>query len=137
MRKDVTDDFISLSGYMFYRMSYQLLMTVSSFEIARCIKKDAYALIFGINFWYYIVSWTSDVKEANSARTSKNPCSCRFALGLMVVLTIVVATEAGLALDIRTQFVVYGAVNLTFGLLFAIHAVYRLCTKDTSAVSPS
>ena len=132
MRKDVTDDFISLSGYMFYRMSYQLLMTVSSFEIARCIKKDAYALIFGINFWYYIVSLSSDVN-----RTSKTPRSCRFALGLMVVLTIVVATEAGLALDIRTQFVIYGAVNLTFGLLFAIHAVYRLCTKDTSAVSPS
>ena len=36
---------------MFYRMSYQVVMTVASFEIARCIRKDAYALIFGINFW--------------------------------------------------------------------------------------
>ena len=53
----------------------------------------------------------------------------RFALGLMTALTLIVATDLGLALDIRTQFKVYGAVNLVFAAAFAIYALYAICTK--------
>ncbi len=39
------------AGYLFFRMSYQLLMTVASFEIAKRIERDAFGLVFGINTW--------------------------------------------------------------------------------------
>ncbi len=38
-------------GYLLFRVSYQMLMTIASFEIAREIHRDAYGLIFGINTW--------------------------------------------------------------------------------------
>ena len=46
----------------------------------------------------------------------------------MTILTIVVATEAGLALDIRTQFVVYGGVNLVAAVGFAVYGLYEACS---------
>ena len=36
-------------GYCLVRVSYQVLMTVASFEIVKFLPEDAFALIFGIN----------------------------------------------------------------------------------------
>ena len=36
-------------GYCLVRVSYQVLMTVASFEIVKYLPEDAFALIFGIN----------------------------------------------------------------------------------------
>ena len=41
-----------LLGYLVYRMAYQALMTVGTFEIVRNLPEDAYGLIFGINVFF-------------------------------------------------------------------------------------
>ena len=70
---------VAYAGYVLFRMSYQMMMTVSSFEIAKTLKGDSTGLIFGVNTWA--------------------------ALGLQTILTVTVADAAGLALTIRNQFV--------------------------------
>ena len=40
---------IAYIGYCLVRISYQLLMTIASFEIVKHLPKDAFALIFGLN----------------------------------------------------------------------------------------
>ena len=84
-------------GYVLFCMSYQTMMTVASFEIAKNLKENSYGLIFGINSW--------------------------FALGLEVILTVIVADSAGLNLDPRDQFYVYGGYFLVIGLLFACYHI--------------
>ena len=84
-------------GYILFRMSYQTMMTVASFEIAKNLKENSYGLVFGINSW--------------------------LALGLEVILTITVADSAGLNLDPRDQFYVYGGYFLATGLLFVLYRV--------------
>ena len=57
-----------------------------------------------------------------------------FALGLEVILTITVAASAGLNLDPRDQFFVYGGYFLVTGLLFAsYHFVRRLILMRKSS----
>ena len=91
---------VAYVGYILFRMSYQTMMTVASFEIAKNLKENSYGLIFGINSW--------------------------FALGFEVILTITVADSAGLNLGPREQFYVYGGYFLVIGLLFAC---YNLTTR--------
>ena len=88
---------VAYVGYILFRMSYQTMMTVASFEIAKNLKENSYGLVFGINSW--------------------------FALGFEVVLTITVADSAGLNLDPRDQFYVYGGYFLATGLLFVLYHV--------------
>ena len=83
-----------------FRMSYETMMTVASFEIAKCISKDAFGIIFGINMWA--------------------------ALCLQTLLTITVASSAGLALPVPTQFVVYGALYGIAGIAFFGFYIFRL-----------
>ena len=80
-------------------MSYQILMTVASFEIAGRIAHHTTGLIFGINTW--------------------------FALGFQTILTITVADKAGLDLEVRPQFIVYGSLYLLAGVAFAGYFLFR------------
>ena len=81
-----------LSGYSIYRISYQTLMTVASFEIVKDLPEDSYALIFGINMFV--------------------------ALGLQTLLTVIVNDT--LELNPRAQFEIYAAFYLFPLLLFSL-----------------
>ena len=70
-----------------------------SIHFTKDLKENSYGLVFGINSW--------------------------LALGLEVVLTITVADSAGLNLDPRDQFYVYGGYFLVTGLLFVFYHFAR------------
>ena len=84
--------FVAYTGYILFRMSYNMMMTAASFEIARNLNENTYGLVFGINTWV--------------------------GLGIQTILTFTVADSAGLNLIIRVQFYVYGGFYMTTGLLF-------------------
>ena len=58
------------------------------------------------------------------------------ALGLQTALTLTVADAAGLALPVRTQFVVYAALFWVAGLAFAAYFVYKSCASNKKRPSP-
>ena len=82
-------------GYILFRMSYNMMMTAASFEIAKNINENSYGLVFGIN--------------------------TLAGLGIQTILTFTVADSAGLNLDTRVQFYVYGGYYTTTGFLFIIY----------------
>ncbi|XP_059098450.1 thiamine transporter 1-like isoform X1 [Tigriopus californicus] len=90
---------VAYVGYILIRMSYQLLMTVASFELASHIPNDSSGLVFGLNTWV--------------------------ALGLQSLLTLAVADSVGLALPIRDQFVVYASLYGLVGVFFASYFLLK------------
>ena len=90
--------FVAYSGYILFRMSYNMMMTAASFEIARNLNENSYGLVFGINTWV--------------------------GLGIQSILTFIVADSAGLNLNPRGQFYVYGAYYVTTGLLFIMYNIF-------------
>ena len=40
---------VAYIGYPIFRISYQVVMTIASFEIVKFLPEDAFALVFGIN----------------------------------------------------------------------------------------
>jgi len=81
-------------GYTVFRASYQLAITVASFEVARRVRERSAGLVFGFNTF--------------------------LALSLQTVLTSLVASSAGLALPPRSQFKVYAAFFLAVGIIFLL-----------------
>ena len=89
------------SGYAIYRIMYQVLMTIASFEIVRKLSSnglDCNALVFGLNMF--------------------------FALGTQTVLTGVVNDALGL--NPRTQFVVYALIHTLPFAVFSSILIYRV-----------
>ena len=83
------------AGYLAFRMLYQVMMTVASFEIVKSLTRDCYAIVFGANTFV--------------------------ALGIQSILTAVV--NSSLKLDSRTQFLILGiyfTVPLSVSLLSRI-----------------
>ncbi|XP_067897781.1 thiamine transporter 2-like [Heterodontus francisci] len=75
---DYTDNiWVCYAGYMIFKASYMLLITITTFQIASNLCMERYALMFGIN-------------------------NCT-ALVLQTILTIIVVDSRGLGLDIVTQ----------------------------------
>ncbi|CAL8071031.1 unnamed protein product [Orchesella dallaii] len=85
-------------SYIIFRTIHPVMITVASAEVAQRIRKDSYALIFGAN--------------------------TLIALGLQTVLTFAVADFQGLALDERTQYIVYGVCFILLGLLIGVTSVF-------------
>ena len=79
-------------GYLIFRISYQILMTIASFEIVKLIPKDALGLIFGFNSF--------------------------LGLGFQTLLSFIVNTQLGL--DPKHQFVVYGIYFLVICIFYAV-----------------
>jgi thiamine transporter 2/3 len=99
--------FVAYAGYVIFRMSYNMMMTVASFEIARNLKENSYGLVFGINTW--------------------------MGLGVQTALTLTVADSKGLNLDPRDQFFVYSGYYVIVGILFASYYIARrLVCKSSS-----
>ncbi|ODM94650.1 Folate transporter 1 [Orchesella cincta] len=95
-------------SYIIFRTIHPVMITVASAEVAQRIRNDSYALIFGAN--------------------------TLIALGLQTVLTFTVADLKGLALDERTQYVVYGVCFILLGLLIGLTAVFSRKKRDKPAV---
>ena len=82
---------------------------LNSAEVAQGISKDSCGLIFGMNTF--------------------------LALVLQTLLTIIVSDERGLALDERSQFIVYGACFGVLGIAFLGISTYTFC-KYGNSVNP-
>ncbi|KAM3932133.1 thiamine transporter 2-like [Leptodactylus fuscus] len=86
------------AGYLIFKSSYMLLITIATFQIAVNLSMERYALMFGMNTF--------------------------IALVLQTILTIIVVDNRGLALDIVTQFLVYGSYFAVISGIFFIRSLY-------------
>ncbi|XP_030621041.1 solute carrier family 19 member 3b [Chanos chanos] len=89
------------AGYVIFKASYMLLITITTFQIASNLSMECYALTFGINTFT--------------------------ALALQTVITAIVVDDTALGLDIVTQFIIYGSYYAAISLLFLIRGMYTAC----------
>ncbi|XP_075998846.1 solute carrier family 19 member 3b [Genypterus blacodes] len=89
------------AGYIIFKSSYMLLITITTFQIASNLSMECYALTFGINTFA--------------------------ALSLQTLMTVIVVDEAALGLDIVTQFIIYGSYYAIISVLFLIRGTYTAC----------
>lgn len=85
--------------YMAFCITYSVLITIASSEVAKGLKQDSYGLVFGINTF--------------------------LALFFQTILTLIVADSAGLALTPPDQFKVYGGYYVVLGVVFISMAAYN------------
>ncbi|XP_791719.3 thiamine transporter 2 [Strongylocentrotus purpuratus] len=94
-----TNIWLCYSFYIIFRASYQLVITIAIFQIAKHLTLERYALVFG---------WNTFV-----------------ALVLETILTLIVVDYRTLNLPADTQFLVYGGYFYLLGTAFCIKAVYQ------------
>ena len=75
-------------------MSYNILMTIASFELAKTIPDTSYGLVFGFNMFVGV--------------------------GFQSALALAVSSSIGFALEIQDQFIVYASWYWLTGLAFNI-----------------
>ncbi|KAM6946017.1 uncharacterized protein FYW47_017084 [Aplochiton taeniatus] len=97
-----TNIWLCYAGYITFKASYLLLITITTFQIASNLSMECYALTFGVNTFA--------------------------ALSLQTIITGVVVDETALGLDIVTQFVVYGSYYAAISVIFLIRGTYTACT---------
>nr|XP_012222669.1 PREDICTED: thiamine transporter 2-like [Linepithema humile] len=86
------------AAYVTFGVIYHTMVTVASFEVAKCISEDSYGLIFGVNTF--------------------------FALLAQSLLTLVVVNT--LLLDIRQQFFVYGGYFVILAVVYVIMGIINI-----------
>ncbi|XP_075720038.1 thiamine transporter 2 [Rhinoderma darwinii] len=91
------------AGYLIFKSSYMLLITIATFQIAVSLSMERYALMFGMNTFVALV--------------------------LQTILTIIVVDNRGLGLDIITQFLVYGSYFAVIAGIFFIRSLYVLISQ--------
>ncbi|XP_029379009.1 thiamine transporter 1 isoform X2 [Echeneis naucrates] len=84
--------------YILFRATYMLLITVATYQIAANLNMQRYALVFGVNTF--------------------------MALLLQTLITVVVVDSAGLGLDIKTQFFIYGGFFVVISLVFLMAGLW-------------
>ncbi|KAM4836559.1 thiamine transporter 2 isoform 1-T1 [Thomomys bottae] len=89
------------AGYLVFKSSYMLLITIAIFQIAINLSMERYALVFGINTF--------------------------LALVIQTVMTVIVVDQRGLNLPVRIQFLVYGSYFAVIAGVFLVRGVYVLC----------
>ncbi|XP_076165974.1 thiamine transporter 1 [Ptiloglossa arizonensis] len=87
------------AAYIVFGIIYHTMVTVASFEVAKCISKDSYGLIFGINTF--------------------------FALLLQSILTAIVV-NGSLGLDLRSQYFIYGGYFIVIAILYTIIGIFNI-----------
>ncbi|CAI9574294.1 unnamed protein product, partial [Staurois parvus] len=93
-----TNIWMCYAGYLIFKSSYMLLITIATFQIAVNLTMERYALMFGMNTFV--------------------------ALALQTILTIIVVDSRGLGLDIVTQFLVYGSYFVVIAGIFFVRSLY-------------
>ncbi|CAK9833814.1 Thiamine transporter 2 [Anthophora retusa] len=87
------------AAYIMFGIIYHTMVTVASFEVAKCISDDSYGLIFGVNTF--------------------------FALLLQSVLTAI-TVNGNLKLDLRSQYFVYGGYFTVIAVLYTIIGILNI-----------
>ncbi|XP_077579116.1 solute carrier family 19 member 3b [Stigmatopora nigra] len=101
---------VCYAGYALFKSCYMLLITITTFQIAANLSMECYALTFGINTFV--------------------------ALSLQTIMTVIVVDGTTLALDIETQFIIYGIYHAVICVLFLIRGTYTACTKRHTQEPP-
>lgn len=103
------------AGYLIFKASYMLLITIAVFQIAINLSMERYALVFGINNF--------------------------IALVIQTIITVIVVDQRGLNLPIHIQFLVYGSYFAAVAGIFLMRSTYIIysakCQKKatSSAIS--
>uniref|UniRef100_A0A8C0XN97 Thiamine transporter 2 n=1 Tax=Castor canadensis TaxID=51338 RepID=A0A8C0XN97_CASCN len=88
------------AGYLIFKSSYMLLITIAVFQIAVNLSVERYALVFGMNTF--------------------------IALVIQTIMTVIVVDQRGLNLPISTQFLVYGSYFAVIAGIFLMRSIYIL-----------
>ncbi|CAG9530365.1 unnamed protein product [Cercopithifilaria johnstoni] len=78
--------------YICYRTLYQVMITIAQWNLAKKMVSESYALIFGLNSFVALI--------------------------LQALLTMIVVDEHGLAMRVRSQFLVYSIYHAVIALIF-------------------
>ncbi|XP_050735543.1 thiamine transporter 1-like [Eriocheir sinensis] len=85
-------------NYIIFRVSYQMLITIASYQVAKGLREDSYGLVFGINMFLSLL--------------------------IQSILTLVVVQV--LQVEPHTQFVIYGVYFMLLALVFFGLSSYTL-----------
>ncbi|XP_055602734.1 thiamine transporter 1-like isoform X2 [Uranotaenia lowii] len=91
-----TNIWVAYVVYILFGVLYMFMITMASASVAKHLEEDSFGLIFGINTF--------------------------LALAFQTILTVVVISESGLALDMRGQFKVYGGYFLVLAVIYFVPA---------------
>ncbi|XP_062058237.1 thiamine transporter 2 [Lepus europaeus] len=89
---------VCYAGYLIFKSSYMLLITIAVFQIAVNLSVERYALVFGINTF--------------------------IALVIQTIMTVIVVDQRGLHLPISIQFLVYGSYFAVIAGVFLMRSLY-------------
>ncbi|CAK6448301.1 unnamed protein product [Pipistrellus nathusii] len=110
-----TDIWACYAGYLMFKSSYMLLITIAVFQIAVNLSMERYALVFGINTF--------------------------LALVVQTIITVAVVDQRGLNLPISIQFLVYGSYFAVIAGIFLIRSLYTIysakCRKEVQSSATS
>uniref|UniRef100_A0A8C5MC72 Solute carrier family 19 member 3 n=1 Tax=Leptobrachium leishanense TaxID=445787 RepID=A0A8C5MC72_9ANUR len=98
---------VCYAGYLIFKSSYMLLITIATFQIAINLSMERYALIFGVNTFVALI--------------------------LQTILTVIVVDQKGLGLDIVTQFTIYGSYFAVIAGIFFVRSLYILISLRCKA----
>ncbi|XP_062933042.1 thiamine transporter 2-like [Cynocephalus volans] len=90
------------AGYLIFKSSYMLLITIAAFQIAFNLSVERYALVFGINTF--------------------------IALVIQTIMTVIIVDQRGLNLPISIQFLVYGSYFAVIAVIFLMRSIYIICS---------
>uniref|UniRef100_G1RSX2 Solute carrier family 19 member 3 n=1 Tax=Nomascus leucogenys TaxID=61853 RepID=G1RSX2_NOMLE len=103
------------AGYLIFKSSYMLLITIAVFQIAVNLNVERYALVFGINTF--------------------------IALVIQTIMTVIVVDQRGLNLPVSIQFLVYGSYFAVIAGIFLMRSMYIIYSaksqKDIQSPAPS
>ncbi|XP_004576806.2 thiamine transporter 2 [Ochotona princeps] len=108
------DIWVCYAGYLIFKSSYMLLITIAVFQIAVNLSVERYALVFGINTF--------------------------IALVIQTVMTVIVVDQRGLNLEVDIQFLVYGsyfAVIAGVFLMRSLYIIYSAKCRNQEVQSPA
>ncbi|XP_074491233.1 thiamine transporter 1-like [Sebastes fasciatus] len=98
---DLTDNiWVSYTFYFLFKSVYMQLSTICTFQIAKTLKRERYALVFGMNSFLGTI--------------------------LQSVLTVIVISSKSLQLTITSQFLIYASYFVAISLLFIVRGVYTV-----------
>ncbi|XP_029472991.1 thiamine transporter 2 [Rhinatrema bivittatum] len=103
---------VCYAGYLVFKASYMLLITIATFQIAVNLSMERYALMFGVNTFVALV--------------------------LQTILTVTVVDSKGLNLAIIPQFLIYGSYFAVIAGIFLLRSIYTIISiqcKKKSQIS--
>ncbi|XP_018609467.2 thiamine transporter 2-like [Scleropages formosus] len=98
---DITRNiWICYASYVLFKSSYMMMITICTFQIAKKLSKECYALMFGVNTF--------------------------LATAIQTILTAVVINTKSLQLPLTTQYFIYSTFFAIIAFIFLIRGVYSV-----------